>query len=316
MGRMPDGPLRVAVLAGGGSSEREVSLASGAQVAKALHAAGHGIELIDPARTDLVRLDWNRFDCCFLALHGGAGEDGRVQRQLARLGIPYTGSGPAASSAAMSKSAAKALFLETGVPTPERVLLRPEDSPQQIVAKVSRLGFPVVVKPDSQGSSLGVGIARSAGDLAEKVAEARRYDRLILAERFIAGREMTVTVLGRRALPLLEIVGRAEIFDYGSKYSSTVIEYHFQTGLAPMKVKELEDVAVAAAAALGTTGMVRVDLMLDGALRPWVLEVNTLPGMTDHSLAPMAAARAGIDMPALCDWVLRDGLQQAAGSGQ
>lgn len=316
MGRMPHGPLRVAVLAGGASSERQVSLASGAEVAKALQAAGHGIEWVDPAATDLACLDWNRFDCCFLALHGGSGEDGRIQSQLGRLGVPYTGSGPAAARAAMSKSAAKALFLQSGVPTPDYVLLRPDDTQPHILAKVRRLGFPVVVKPDGQGSSLGVGIARFAGDLADRVADARRYDPLILAERFVAGREMTVAVLGRKALPLLEIVGREEIFDYKSKYSSTVVEYHFRTGLAPMKVRELEQTAVRAAAALGTSGLARVDLRLDGALRPWVLEVNTLPGMTDHSLAPMAAAHAGIDMPALCDWALGDALRRATGSRQ
>jgi len=319
MGRMPHDSLRVAVLAGGDSSEREVSLASGSQVAGALRTAGHQVDLLDPAAADLAGLDWSRFDGCFLALHGGAGEDGRIQQQLAAWRVPYTGSGPAASRLAMSKSAAKAVFLRAGVPTPEYVMLGPEDRPNGIAAKVSGLGFPVVIKPDGQGSSLGVGVARCAEPLPSKLAESRRYDRLVLAERFIAGRELTVSVLGRKPLPLLEIVGREEIFDYQSKYTSTVIEYRFDTGLPPMKVQEIQQTAAAAAAALGTTGLVRVDLILDQSLRPWVLEINTLPGMTGHSMAPKAAARAGLDMPALCDWMLHDAVASdkwSASSGQ
>jgi len=308
---MPTEALRVAVLAGGDSAEREVSLASGARVAEGLRAAGHRVRSIDPAQTDLAGVDWGLFDACFLALHGGAGEDGRVQEQLERRHVPYTGSGPAASRAAMSKSAAKAIFRQRGVPTPESVLLEQEDGPEQVLGKVAGLGFPLVIKPDAQGSSLGVAIVRDAGQLPGRVAESRRYDPRLIAERFIAGREFTVAVLGREPMPLLEIAGFSGIFDYRSKYTSTSIEYHFQTGLPPIKVEELQQTAVRAAAALGTAGLVRVDLMLDEHLRPWVLEVNTLPGMTGHSLAPLAAARAGMDLPALCDRLLRESLHPA-----
>jgi D-alanine-D-alanine ligase len=299
------GPLRVVVLAGGDSAERDVSLSSGAQVAAALTAAGHAVERVDPAETDLDDLDWRRFDACFLALHGGAGEDGRVQQWLEDRRVPYTGSGPAASRAAMSKSAAKELLCRAGVPTPEYAVIDAGDAAGEAARKVAAIGLPVVIKPDSQGSSFGLGIARHENDLADCVARSRRYGPLVLAERFVAGRELTVSVLDRKALPVLEIVGGAEVFDFDSKYASQAIEYRFQTGLPPMKLREIEETAVAAAEAIGTRGLVRIDLRLDATLAPWVLELNTLPGMTDHSLAPLAAAEAGIDMPALCDWMVR-----------
>ncbi|MBN1908952.1 MAG: D-alanine--D-alanine ligase [Pirellulales bacterium] len=301
--------LRVAVLAGGESAEREISLASGLQVAAALDAAGHAVELVDPIETPLESLV-GQFDVCFVALHGGAGEDGRVQRRLDALGLPYTGSGPDASQRAMSKSLAKAAFHDAGVPTPEAFLVDLVLETKGLADRARRLGFPLIVKPDDQGSSVGLGVATDEEDLVRKVAEAGRYGRIVLVERFVRGRELTVTVLGRRALAPLEIVGRPGVFDFDSKYTSDTIEYHFQTGLLPKKTREVQEVAVAAAEALGTSGMVRVDLILDDSLRPWVLEVNTVPGMTDHSLCPMAAREAGWGLAALCDWALRDALDR------
>ena len=308
MDRMSARPLRVAVLAGGQSPERDVSLASGRRVAAALAAAGHEVTVVDPARSDLGQLDRADYDGCFIALHGGAGEDGRIQRRLARRRIPFTGSGPTASALAMSKSAAKRRFHRFGIPTPEHVVLDPSEPPEAMLARAATLGFPLVVKPDAQGSSLGVGIAASPDDLPARVRESSHYGGVVLAERRVFGRELTVSVLDRRPLPPLEIVCREPVFDYQSKYSSELIEYQFDTGLGPMKTKELQATAAAAAAALGTSGLVRVDLMVDSRLRVWVLEVNTVPGMTEHSLAPMAARQAGIAMPELCDWILRDGL--------
>jgi D-alanine-D-alanine ligase len=308
MDRMSTQPYRVAVLAGGESAEREVSLASGARVTAALRAAGHRPETIDPARTAPADVDWSRFDGCFLALHGGAGEDGRIQRWLARRGIPFTGSGSAASRAAMSKSTAKERFRRVGVPTPDWVLLDASEPTRDVVRRVARLGFPVVIKPDAEGSSLGVGIARCEAELAERVAESGRFGRLVIVERKISGREFTVSLLGRKALPPLEIIAHEEIFDYDSKYVGTLTEYHFNTARSPIKAQELQRIAAAAAAALGTSGLARVDMMVDGNDRPWILEVNTAPGMTDHSLAPKAAAQAGLDITALCDWMLREGL--------
>ncbi len=323
--------FRVVVLAGGDSPEREVSIASGARVAEALLTAGHQVHVVDPAETDLAEVDFSRVDGCFLALHGGAGEDGRIQRRLEELGVSYTGSGPAASRAGMSKSLCKELFRQCSVPTPDYVLIEPGDSAEpyrarpipkvlppahvaaettsSMVQKVASVGFPVVIKPDAGGSSLGVGIARSQDDLPHLVAQSRRFGPLVIAERYVCGREMTVSVLGRRVLPPLEVLTGREVFDYRSKYSGSETQCRFQTGLPPIIVEELRKTALATADALGTAGLIRVDMLLDDRMKVWVLEVNTLPGMAAHSMAPKAAARDGMDMPQLCDWMLKDAIR-------
>ncbi len=178
--------------------------------------------------------------------------------------------------------------------------------------RAAPLGYPLVVKPDSQGSSLGVGFAANVAELAACIAEAGRYDPQLLIEPWIEGREFTVAVMGRQPLPLLEIATPRGWFDYQAKYESDATEYRFETGLPGTTVARLQAIAVAAAAALGTDGLVRVDLMLDRNERPWVLEVNSVPGLTSHSLAPMAAAREGIEFPALCHWMLQDALRKAS----
>ncbi|HEV2969159.1 MAG TPA: D-alanine--D-alanine ligase [Pirellulales bacterium] len=298
--------LRIVVLAGGDSSERQISIVSGWQVVSALETAGHEPAWVDPSETDLENVPWDRYDACFIALHGGAGEDGRIQRKLERFDVPYTGSDPAASWLAMSKSASKERFLAEGVPTPEYALVHVSDSSRNRAARAKEIGYPLVVKPDSQGSSLGVGIAGDPGQLGERLATSFAFDPFAIIERFIRGREFTVAVLDRRPLPVLEIVAADSIFSFDAKYSSPQTEYRFDSGLAPAIEAMLSRIAVQAAAALGTRGLVRVDLMLDEANRPWVLEVNTVPGLTGRSLAPQAAARAGITMPALCTWMIHD----------
>ncbi|MFZ5831884.1 MAG: D-alanine--D-alanine ligase family protein [Planctomycetota bacterium] len=300
--------LRVALLAGGDSAEREVSLRSGRQVLPALKRAGHFAELFDPAERPLDAVPWWRFDAAFLALHGGAGEDGRVQQWLEECGVPYTGSGPAASHLAMKKSLAKAAFHAVGVATPESCCVPPDLSPALAAQALGGLGLPLVVKPDSQGSSLGVHLVDRVEDLAPRIEEARCYDRHILLERYIPGRELTVAVLGRRPLPILEVLGTEGIFDYRAKYNGSQTEYRVPQDLDPKTEEEVRQAAVAAAEALGTMGLVRVDLILDASGRAWLLEVNTLPGMTQRSMAPFAASLAGIDMPQLCSWMLRDAL--------
>ena len=305
---------RVVVLAGGVSAERRVSLASGASVAQALHEAGHHAIIVDPLDGDLDRIDWDRFDGCFLSLHGGAGEDGRIQRDLAARGVRFTGSGAAASSAAMSKSAAKRIFRRAGVLTPRHVVIeRPAFQCgklcEKIVAAVSRLGYPLVIKPDSQGSSLGVELARGAEGLAELLPKSGRFGWPLIAEQYVCGREFTVTVLGRRPLSPLEIIAPGGIFDYDSKYSGNAPEYHAPADLETITLEKLQSAAVAAADSLATAAMVRIDLILDRDRRPWVLELNTLPGMTRNSLAPKAAKQIGWEMPDLCDWVLRDAMR-------
>lgn len=298
--------LRIVVLAGGDSAERAVSLASGMCVAAALETAGYAAEVVDPARVDLAEIPWRHVDACFIALHGGAGEDGRIQRRLELLKAPYTGSGPLACRLAMSKSASKERFLQAGVPTKPYVLFNSSEDATVVQSKIAHLGYPLVIKPDSQGSSLGVTCVRSADELSTALAECRRYDRYALAEPFIQGREFTVAIIDRRTLPVLEIVSPGGLFDYHAKYVSDATRHRFECGLDDRVMQHIRQAAVAAAECLGTAGLVRVDLMLDAAQRPWVLEVNTVPGMTDHSLVPKASLRAGLDMPALCDSLVQN----------
>jgi D-alanine-D-alanine ligase len=300
----------VAVLAGGDSAEREVSLASGSAAVVALRSAGYAVSAYDPAQTELADIPWSRIDVCFLALHGGTGEDGRIQRRLELLRVPYTGSRPVASRLAMSKSASKERFAQCGVPTLPYVLFHRDDSLAHVSARTAELGWPRVVKPDSQGSSLGVTIAQQPSELAAAVHAAGRFDPYLLAEPFLAVREVTVSVLGRRALPVLEIERTGALFDYRAKYQTPQIQHR---ALVPGELpNKLAQVAVAAADALGTKGLVRVDLLVDEQQRPWVLEVNTLPGMTEQSLAPRAAQLAGMSMTDLCDWMVRDCLAAGA----
>jgi D-alanine-D-alanine ligase len=298
--------LRVAVLAGGESSERQISIVSGWQVVSALQSAGHEPAWIDPAETELESVEWTQYDACFIALHGGAGEDGRIQQRLERLGVPYTGSGPAASWLAMSKSASKERFIQAGVPTPDYALLHCRETAKHAAARAAKIGYPLVVKPDSHGSSLGVGIADCPRQLKDRLAGSFAFDPYAIVERLVRGREFTVALLDRRPLPLLEIVSQEKLFSFDAKYSSPTTEYRFDTGLPPAVEGAISLTAVSAAAALSTRGLVRVDLMLDSENQPWVLEVNTVPGLTARSLAPQAAERAGITMPVLCSWMVHD----------
>jgi D-alanine-D-alanine ligase len=311
-GSEPQGsPLRVAVLAGGDSAERAVSQRSGLGVVAALEAGGHQAKLIDPAARPLDEVDWQEYDACFLALHGGAGEDGRVQAELARLNVPYTGSGPEACRLAMSKKASKQRFISAGVPTPPFVSITADDELAVVARRVAALGYPLVVKPDDQGSSVGVAIAAESAELPQALAEARTYGGACLAEPFVQGREFTVAMLDDRPLPLIEIVTPEQVFSYDAKYHSSLTEYRFDFQLSSELRTRIERAATGAALALGTHGLSRVDLMLGHDSAVWVLEVNTIPGMTVRSLAPLAAARAGIDMPELCALLVRRSLTLA-----
>lgn len=311
--------LKVVVLAGGESAERTVSLASGRAVVDALAEAEHEIRLFDPANTALGEITWADFDACFIALHGGAGEDGRIQEQLESLGVLYTGSNPPASRLAMSKSAAKERFVAAGLPTAPYVVFEFSDASAGLTsagavayrlndAMASAINFPLVIKPDRQGSSLGVGIAANSDELMMRVSDAQRFDSCVLAEKWIDGREFTVAVLGRRPLPLIEIITPHGIFDYPAKYESALTHYRFDHGLTRHCTQRISEVAVAAVEALGCSGLARADLMLDTCGQPWLLEVNTVPGLTEHSLAPKAAAQAGMSMSDLCCWMLHDAL--------
>lgn len=303
--------LSVALLAGGDSHQRRQSLATGEHVAAALKSAGHSVERFDPADVDVGHVPWSRFDACFVAVPGALGEDGRLQRRLLELEVPYTGSGPVASRLGMSKSASKERFLQAGVPTPRYVLFHASESIREVAAHMARLRYPLVIKPDSQGSSLGVGFVQSADELPERVADAQRYDPFMLAETWIDGREFTVAVMGRRVLPVIELGTPRGALAHWTHREPLLGEARFDTGLPPSTLARLQNLALAAATALATTGLVTVDLMLDVQAQPWVLEVNTVPHLAPRSLAALAAGRAGIELPALCDWMVREAVGAA-----
>lgn len=291
---------RVAVLFGGDSDEAEISRLSGTAVMKGLVEAGHIAWPIDPAEVDLRGVDWSQFDVAFLALHGEFGEDGQVQQILDRVGIPYTGSNAAASRLAFSKRAAKEQFTIRGIPTPLGIVMEAGQSHEPVLDLIDRVGLPIIVKPDAQGSSLGVSVVRQPAEIEAALKLAFRYGDTAIVEQAIIGTEWTVGLLDDSVFPAIEIRTRHAFFDYEAKYLDDDTEYVFEYSVPIETVRHLEAVAARACAVLGTRGLVRVDLRLDAEGQPWVLEVNTIPGFTNHSLVPKAAARIGIDFPEMC----------------
>lgn len=307
--RASRGPhLCVAVLYGGLSAERKVSLKSGAAVSAALAAAGHAVIGIDPANVDLARYDWTGVDAAFIALHGRFGEDGTVQQILEDAGIPYTGSDVATSRLSISKSATKERFLQSGVRTAPYTLIHESDPAQNITRQALALGFPLVVKPDTEGSSLGVTIVPSPDLLSVALSRCFQYDSFGILETWIDGSEWTAGFLDERALPLIRIETDRPFFDFEAKYEDDGTRYQFDGRLLDDVADQLAQTAAAARRAVGTRGIARVDLMLDADDRAWVLEVNTVPGLTDHSLVPKAAAHLGIDFTELCERCLQSAL--------
>jgi D-alanine-D-alanine ligase len=307
----PNRKLRVAVLSGGPSAEREISLQSGAAVARALKIAGHAVREIDPAHEDVAGCNWNAFDVAFIALHGKFGEDGQVQQILENALIPYTGSGVPASQLAFSKSASKERFAQQQVPTAPYVLIHESDTAHRIAQQAEQLGFPLVVKPDTQGSSLGVTIVQQVEDLPAALVRCFHYDAFGLLEQAVRGSEWTVGLLDDRALPPIRIETERMFFDYAAKYEDDETRYQFESDVPAEQVDGIVQAARSACAAVGTSGLARVDLILDQSGSPQVLEVNTVPGLTDHSLVPKAAARLGLTMAELCQACLSSALQHA-----
>lgn len=308
-------PLRIAVLLGGDSAEREISLQSGSAVAAALKQQGHTVTPIDPAEVDLESYDWSGIDVAFIALHGTFGEDGGVQTLLEQLAVPFTGSGAEASRLAFSKSAAKERFNQAGVSSPDYALVHSADSREQIAQHAATIGYPLVVKPDAQGSSIGVTIVEAAEQLDAALADSFALGDFTLIERAVFGTEWTLGVINNQPLPLIRIGTGREFFDYKAKYQDDATDYCLDPDESADTLERLTQTGLAACRCLRTTEFARVDMLLDDNSQPWVLEVNTIPGMTDHSLVPKSAGRAGLTMGELCDLIVQQAMQDAARGG-
>lgn len=292
---------KVAVLFGGKSAEREVSLKSGAAVLAALLRSGVDAYAFDPATRNLQDLKDQEFTAAFIALHGRYGEDGTVQGALELLGIPYTGSGVMASALGMDKWRTKLVWQAAGLPIPDYEML---DANSDAARVVNKLGLPLFVKPANEGSSVGISKVKAVGELQAAYQEAVKYDALVIAESFIGGGEYTAAILGEQALPIIKIEPANEFYDYEAKYLRDDTRYLCPSGLSPAQEAEMQRLAKQAFALIGGQGWGRVDFLMSESGQPYVLEVNTSPGMTDHSLVPMAARQAGISFEQLVVRVL------------
>jgi len=290
---------KVAVLFGGTSAERAVSLNSGSRVLAALQGQGIDAHAFDPASQALDEL--KGYDRAFIALHGRHGEDGTIQGALEVMHTPYTGSGVLASALAMDKFRTKLMWQAAGLVVPSYVLLTADTD---FAAVEARLGLPMFVKPAREGSSIGVTKVKNSGELKAAYEEAARHDPLVIAEKAITGGEYTVGIIGDRALPIIKIEPATEWYDYEAKYNRDDIRYLCPCGLPEKQEEMIRQEALAAFRILGGRGWGRVDFLMDNAGNHYFLEVNTAPGMTDHSLVPMAARVAGMDYPALVRRVL------------
>jgi D-alanine-D-alanine ligase len=342
--------MNIVVLMGGTSAEREISLRTGAGIARALRSRGHDVTAIDtadgsvllpgsesgrplpeppglspvPERTTalarrqeasiLRSSELKGAELMFLALHGGAGEDGTVQALLDLAGKPYTGSGMLASAMAMDKAVSKRMFEHAGIPTPAWRLYRRRDGNVPVDADAQAVGgYPVIIKPNDEGSTFGLSVVDDAGGLAPAYDEALRYSNDVLLEAFIPGRELTVAVLGRQALPVVEIRPKSGLYDYESKYTAGKSEYFCPADLPDAKTREVQELSVRACHVLDTAGVARVDFRLAPDGTPHCLEVNTIPGMTQTSLVPMSAKAAGISFEDLCERIAALALDRARG---
>lgn len=309
---------KVGVLFGGRSAERDVSLMSGSGVLAALQSCGIDAHAFDPGQRSLAELAGEQFDRVFIALHGRFGEDGSLQGALEQLGIPYTGSGVMACAIGMDKIYTKMIWLMHGLPTPKYAAL---DGGADLALVAQELGLPLIIKPPHEGSTIGITKVSAAADMHNAYALAARFDEVVLAEQFITGREFTVAILGHgkgaRALPIVEIVAPQGNYDYQNKYFSDDTVYTCPAALDAATALEIERIALAAYRALDCEGWGRVDVLLRACDNlPFLLEVNTSPGMTSHSLVPMAARAVGISYADLCVEILGSArLKMAKGQG-
>jgi D-alanine-D-alanine ligase len=298
--------MKLAVVRGGRSAEREVSLRSGAQVTKALRGLGHEVTEVDLDTNTWDTLRDGGFECIFNALHGRLGEDGTVQGMFELLGLPYTGSGVLASALCMDKSRAGKVMAGAGLKVPEFEELEIKEgvAAEVIERLVSQFGLPLVIKPAREGSTIGLTIARNADDVASGLVLAGRYDRRVLAQRFATGTEVTIGVLATpemQVLPTLEIVSENPVYDFDAKYTAGKSHHIIPARIPEAARAAASDAAARAFTELGCSGMARVDIIVDASGTPWLLEVNTVPGLTELSLLPDAARAAGISFEQLCE---------------
>ncbi len=300
---------RVAVLMGGWSSEREISLQSGAAVLQALRERGVDAHGIDVGADVALRLREGGFRRAFVMLHGRGGEDGVIQGLLEALGIPYTGSGVLGSALSMDKARSKRIWQALGLPAARFELLQADSDPEAVI---ERLGLPLAVKPVREGSSIGISKVERSEQLQPAWRAAARYDSQVMAEPWLEGGEYTVAILNGTALPAIRIEVAQGFYDYHAKYQAQDTRYHCPCGLPPEEEQELREIALQAFRALGASGWGRVDFLCDGAGRFWLMENNTLPGMTGHSLVPMAAREAGMEFGDLVWSILEGSLEYRA----
>ncbi|MDE3118491.1 MAG: D-alanine--D-alanine ligase [Nitrospirota bacterium] len=315
MTKKPLTKARIGVLMGGQSSEREVSLRTGQAAHRALLRLGYDAVAIDVTGSLVQQLRAKRVGLVFLALHGPGGEDGTIQGLLESIGMPYTGSGVRASAIGMHKVATKALLAYAGIPVAEGTVIRSDQG--RSAGLPAGLHLPLVVKPASEGSTIGVSIVRRRSDWRPALRRAHAYDDEALVEAYIPGREIGVSVLGHAgktvALPAVEIVAPGGFYDYAAKYTKGRTQYLCPAPLEPDLARLLKDLAVRTYRTIGCDGAARVDFRVTQRGKPYVLEINTIPGMTETSLLPMAAARAGLNYDALTEFILRSALDRAAG---
>ncbi|GGY37838.1 D-alanine--D-alanine ligase B [Bacterioplanes sanyensis] len=300
----------IAVLKGGMSAEREVSLKSGAAVAAALRQRGHDVIEIDIQRHMISQLAEAEFDVAFIALHGRGGEDGTIQGVLEWLDKPYSGSGVMASAIAMDKWRTKLLWQAAGLPTPAAEILTPNSDWQAVIEK---LNFNAIVKPSREGSSIGMRRVADSESLAASFAFASEFDAMVLAEQWVTGREFTVGIVGNTALPVIQLKTPHAFYDYNAKYEANDTEYLLPCGLDAEQEQALQTLCLQAFELLGCEGWGRIDVMQDEQERFWLLEANTSPGMTDHSLVPMAARAAQMEFGELIEQVLTLALERQYG---
>jgi D-alanine-D-alanine ligase len=303
---------RVALLLGGTSAEREISLQTGRAVLAALRARGVDVAALDPAEAGLGELMGGGYDRVWLALHGRGGEDGLMQGALETIGLPYTGSGVLGSAVSMDKLRSKQLFRAWGLDTPEWAVM---SDPAEAPAIVAELGLPLIVKPASEGSSVGMSMVEVADELPAAWAEAARYDECVLVERWVEGGEYSVGILQGEALPIVRIETPRVFYDYEAKYFSDDTRYFCPAGLDDAVEADCRAAALTAFDAVGASGWGRVDFLMGADRRPRFLEVNTIPGMTSHSLVPMGAKAAGIDFEELVWRVLETSMTTEGGDG-